>query len=117
VQQGHIKVVKVNLPSPLPSWAHPIDVGEVEVILLAQQQVADWVLIDNLHARKVARQLGLRLRGTIGLLLTAFRAGHLSLQEFALLVQTIKSRPDFWISEHLCDQALTQARKEAKQVS
>jgi predicted nucleic acid-binding protein len=115
VQQRHIQIVDVSLPSPLPSWAHPIDVGEIEVIVLAQQESVDHVLIDNLHARKAARQAGLRVRGTIGLLLEAVRKGHLTLPEFELLIQTIKAQPDLWISEQLCDRALAQARREAQQ--
>jgi len=59
VQQGHIRVVEVVMPSPLPAWALSLDAGEIEVIVLGQQQAADWVLIDNEHARKAARQVGL----------------------------------------------------------
>ena len=94
VQQGHIRVVEVVLPSPLPAWALSLDAGEIEVIVLGQQQAADWVLIDNEHARKAARQVGLPLKGTIGLLLEAWRQGHLSLQAFELLIQEMKNRPD-----------------------
>ncbi|MGD9029258.1 MAG: hypothetical protein PVG25_05555 [Anaerolineae bacterium] len=114
VQQGHIEVVDVGLPSPLPSWTHPIDAGEVETILLAQQQSVGQVLIDNAHARKAARQAGLTPRGTIGLLLTAYRRNHLSLPEFELLMHNIKARPDLWINERLCDEALAEARQEAQ---
>lgn len=113
-QQSHIKVADVVLPSPLPSWARPIDVGEVETILLAQQRSVGQVLIDNAHARKAARQAGLTPKGTIGLLLTAYRRGHLSLPEFELLIHNIKARPDLWINERLCDEALTEARQEAQ---
>ncbi len=66
VQQGHIRVVEVVMPSPLPAWALSLDAGEIEVIVLGQQQAADWVLIDNEHARKAARQVGLPLKGPIG---------------------------------------------------
>lgn len=117
IQQGHIRMVDVLLPSPLPAWAQPIDTGELEVIVLSQQQSADWVLIDNMHAREAARQVGLPLKGTVGLFIEAFRQGHLSLEEFEILIQTIKAQPDLWISEHLCDQALTQVRHEAQQRS
>lgn len=110
VRQGHIRVVEVILPSPLPAWAHSLDAGEIEVIVLGQQQAADWVLIDDDQARKAARQVGLPLKGTVGLLLAAWRQGHLSLQAFELLIQEIKMRPDLWISEQLCDRALGQAR-------
>jgi uncharacterized protein len=58
VQQGHIRVVEVVLPSTLPAWAQSLDAGEIEVIVLGQQQAADWVLVDNEHARKAARQEG-----------------------------------------------------------
>jgi predicted nucleic acid-binding protein len=58
IRQGHIRVVEVALPSPLPAWSQPIDAGELEVIVLAQQQSADWVLIDNIHARQAARRFG-----------------------------------------------------------
>jgi predicted nucleic acid-binding protein len=115
VQQSHIQVVDVTLPSPPPSWAQPIDAGELEVIVLAQQQAADWVLIDNAHARKAARQVGLPLKGRVGLLLEAFRRGYLSLQEFEFLIQNIKAQPSPWISERLCDRALAQAKQEARQ--
>ena len=69
VQQGYIRVAEVALPSPLPAWAQSLDAGEIEVIVLGQQQAADWVLIDNEHARKAAREVGLPLKGTVGLLL------------------------------------------------
>jgi predicted nucleic acid-binding protein len=115
IKQSHIQVIDVTLPTPLPSWAQAIDTGEIEVIILAQQQAADWAIIDNAHARRAARQMGLRLKGTIGLLLGAFRQHYLSLQEFELLVLSIKAQPSFWISERLCEQALAQARKEARQ--
>jgi predicted nucleic acid-binding protein len=115
VQQDRIRVVDVVLPSPLPAWAQSLDAGELEVIVLGQQHAVDWVLIDNEHARKAARQVGLPLKGTVGLLLEAWRQGHLSIQAFELLMQEIKSRPDLWISTQLCDRALRQARQEATQ--
>jgi predicted nucleic acid-binding protein len=115
VQQGDIRMVEVVVPSPLPAWAHPLDAGEIEVIVLGQQHTADWVLIDNEHARRAAHQVGLPLKGTVGLLLEAWRQGHLLMQAFELLIQAIKTRPDLWISHELCDRALEQARQEASQ--
>src|SRR5262245_60108957 len=115
VQQSYIQVVEVVLPLPLPAWAQALDAGEIEVILLGQQRAADWALIDNEHARKAARAVGLPLKGTVGLLLEAWHQGHLSLQAFELLIQEIKHRPDLWISAQLCDRALAQVRQEATQ--
>jgi predicted nucleic acid-binding protein len=81
VQPGHIDVVEVVLPPALRTWAQSLDAGEIEVIeviVLGQQQAADWVLVDNEHAREAARQVGLPLKGTVGLLLEACRQGHSS---------------------------------------
>ncbi len=36
---------------------------------------------------------------------------HLTLQEFELLIQEIQAHPELWISDHLCEWALAQARK------
>ncbi len=83
------------------------------MIILAQQQSPDRVLIDDAQARRVARRVGLHQKGTVGVLLEAFRHDSLSLQEFEFLMQDIKARPELWISERLCDQALAQARQDA----
>jgi predicted nucleic acid-binding protein len=114
VLQGHIRVRDVPLPAPLPDWAQAIDIGEAQVVLLALHQPADWVLIDNAHARKAARGLGLPLKGTVGLLLEALKKRHLTLREFELLIHTIKSSPSLWISEQICDKALIYARKASR---
>jgi len=115
VNQDKIQVVKPILPDPLPAWAQPVDAGEIEVILLAQQQPADWVLIDNQHARQAARKVGLPLKGTIGILLDGFRQQFLSLRELEFWLHYIKAQPDFWISDSLCDQALARARQEIQE--
>jgi predicted nucleic acid-binding protein len=117
IRQKIIQLREVILPNPLPSWAQTIDAGEVEVILLAQEQSADWVLIDNHHARRAARQLGLSVKGTVGILLDAYRQQHLTLREFELLIQYIKSQPDIWISDRLCDEALASARQYSQSKS
>ena len=117
IEQGHIRVVGVALPSPLPTWAQSIGIGEIEVITLAQQQATDLVLIDDIRARKAARQIGLSLKGTVGVLLVALRQGYLTLQEFELLIQSIKAQPVLWISASLCDAALDCARQIAQKQS
>ena len=113
VHQGIIQVVQPILPAILPEWAQPIDTGEIEVILLAQQQSTDWVLIDNQHARQAARKVGLPLKGTVGVLLDAYYRQIIALRELEFLLYRIKSQSDFWISDTLCDQALAHAQQAA----
>jgi predicted nucleic acid-binding protein len=58
-----------------------LDAGELAVLLLAQQITPDWVIVDERLARSVAFALGLPVKGTLGILLTAVLAGLLTKQE------------------------------------
>lgn len=49
--------------------------GEVEVMILAQEQKADLVIIDDNAAKKTAKYLGLTVTGTLGVLLKAKQKG------------------------------------------
>jgi len=53
------------------------DRGESEVIALACELNADLVLLDEKDARSRAKRVGLRILGTIGLLIWAKKAGHI----------------------------------------
>ncbi len=52
-----------------------LDAGEAEAIALARQERADVVLLDEKEARRVARRLGMRVLGTVGLLIWARQQG------------------------------------------
>jgi uncharacterized protein len=49
--------------------------GEQEAIVLALELGARWILLDDLPARRSAARLGLRVVGTVGVLLAAKRSG------------------------------------------
>lgn len=55
-----------------------LDDGEAEVLILAKEQKADLVLMDEIMGRKFARQLDFNLTGTIGVLLKAKENGIIS---------------------------------------
>jgi uncharacterized protein len=56
-----------------------LDLGESEAIILAKEIAASLLLIDERAATRKARALGLRVIGTLGVLLMAKRAGHIEL--------------------------------------
>lgn len=51
--------------------------GEVEVMILAQEEQADLVILDDNAAKKTAKYLGLTVTGTLGVLLKAKREGYI----------------------------------------
>lgn len=55
-----------------------LDRGEAEVIALGLEQQARLVLIDELIGRKVAESLGLRLTGSVGILIRAKQLGEIT---------------------------------------
>jgi uncharacterized protein len=113
IQREQIRIAPVTLADDDPLLMSGIDLGEAEAIALARQQQADWVLIDNAHARSAAHSANVQCKGTIGILLQAFRAQLLTLTDFELLIHEIKRQPALWIGEALCDEALATARREA----
>lgn len=80
--------------------------GEVEVMILAQEQQADLVIIDDHAAKKTAKYLGLPVTGTLGILLKAKQQGWI--KEIHSLLLELK-RNGFYISPALEDIVLKQA--------
>ena len=58
-----------------------LDEGELQVLLLAREVGADWVLIDERLARRVAIAMGLRVKGTAGILAAGYHAGLVSRED------------------------------------
>lgn len=85
-----------------------LDEGEMQVLLLARERQPDWVLIDERHGRRVAKAMGLPVKGTLGILLAAALAGLLSrseaLEALERLVEggiRISPRWQSWLKEEL----------------
>lgn len=86
-----------------------VDAGEAEVIALGTDLDGAHVVLDDAAARREATELDLTVVGTIGLVLRAKDAGHLSVVR-PLLDDLQKS--GFWMSETLYEHALGRAGEE-----
>ena len=73
-----IKVVSVKATTTIEPLLLGLDAGELQVLLLAREAEPDWVLIDERLARRVAKAMGLPLKGTVGILLAAFHVDLLN---------------------------------------
>ena len=102
VLRHEIEIITVSAESLLDTPGEPrLHVGEQHAIALARQQTADWLLLDNLLARTIAQQFGVRVKGSLGLVIEAHRQNVLNTAEVELIFQTLLSRGDIWISDAL----------------
>ena len=86
--------------------------GEVDALVLAyhiKKQKSDSVIvIDDLAARNVARTLGLRMTGTIGIILSATKKGILSKKESHAKVRSLVEETTFHMSAALYSRVLSE---------
>jgi hypothetical protein len=76
-----------------------LDVGEAEAITLAMELKADLLLLDERKGRAVAKQLGLRFIGILGILVEAKKQELIP--AVRPLLDELRAGAGFWISEEL----------------
>ena len=86
-----------------------LDRGEAEVISLAQELVADLVVIDERLARRHAKRLGLYVTGTLGVLLKAKECGKIP--EVKSVIMELQ-RGGIYLSDELVTQSLILAGEQ-----
>jgi uncharacterized protein len=105
----YLKVQPVSFPID-PLLVNVLDTGEATVIQLARETKADYVLIDERKARKIARDIfGLRVIGTVRILIEAKRKGALDCVRDAL---SRLKEAGYWIHDDIVRQALKEAGEE-----
>jgi predicted nucleic acid-binding protein len=109
----HDRTLKITVPSSASIlMMQGLGRGEEESIRLAIERRADWLLIDDFDARQAAlasfRSAGVstRIKGTLGILVSAHQEGYLSQREAIERVNALSQRLDVWISQDLCRQVI-----------
>ena len=82
-----------------------LDRGERESIALALA-LDGLLLIDEERGRKEARRQGVMVRGTLGVLIQAYRSGLITADQLRFYFGQIEERTDIWISPALCRRLL-----------
>ena len=78
VDMGWIEVQEVSSQLSVQLLQQVLDQGESEAITLAVDLKADRILLDERDGRKIAKSLGLKVTGVLGILLRANQEGELS---------------------------------------
>lgn len=90
--------IRETATRPVSAAVAALGNGEREVILLALDRHADWVILDDLAARRRAEECGLQVIGTAGLLASAKRKNMIaSVGPFLSALENA----GMWLSEDL----------------
>ena len=78
--------------------------GELEAIVLARELKADYLLLDDHLARKKASRMGIKIIGTLGVLLLACKKEFISSHEVKHQINTLITQHNLFISKSVLKQ-------------
>ncbi|HID31529.1 MAG TPA: DUF3368 domain-containing protein [Desulfobacterales bacterium] len=111
IEAGWLRVRDIKNQPFVQVLERDLDRGEAEAIVLALQVKAECVLLDEREGRRIAKSLGLKVTGVLGILLRARRDGKLaSLKE---VLDELREKAGFHISEKLVDEILRESRERS----
>lgn len=67
-----------------------LDDGESEAIILAEEQDSDALIIDERKGRKIARKLGIKITGTLGIFVQACNEKMISPEDVKSYIEILK---------------------------
>lgn len=80
-----------------------LDLGEAEAIIYTDSYKAGLLLIDEIKGRKVAKQMGISVMGTIGILMAAYDEKFISAHEIKEYIEIMKN-----VGRHISDKLYEQ---------
>jgi len=90
------------------SFKESLDTGEIATLSYALKFCDALVLVDEELAREEARKKGIKIKGTVGVLIEAYKKEIICFSCLKSLLKEIGERKDIWISESLCKSVIKQ---------
>ncbi len=78
IEKGWISIEDLGSDEKLVEHATELDKGETAVIKLAREKDGPLLLIDDAAARQIAKSFGLEVKGTLYVILRAYKEGYLT---------------------------------------
>lgn len=87
-----------------------LDAGETEALALMKESPNAIFLTDDASARLVAKQMGFRVHGTIGILLRSIRRGYRGPEEVLGVLSELRQRSTLYIKNSLLDEIIVKVK-------
>jgi len=107
--ESWIKVKKVNNKEIFKVLSLYLDEGESEAIVLGIETKDALLVLDDIKARNIAKSLGIRITGTLGIIL---KAKEKNLIPFVKIVLSEMEKVSFRISEEIKKEILRIAKEK-----
>lgn len=110
IKENWIKVENIKITKEMSEFISEIDIGEISVINLARNIKPKLLLIDDASARAIAESFGFEVKGTLYILLKAYKHKLMTKDEIKLSLKDLVSN-GFRISSELYVQILDSIEK------
>jgi predicted nucleic acid-binding protein len=89
-----------------------LDQGERDTLALAKRLRSALVLMDETVGRQTARDRGLAVRGSLGVLVEAYHRGLIQADQLRLYLEEMARRQDIWVNPALVERLLREVLED-----